>query len=143
MDRISFRANGLNSWKGLLLLSILLFLSIAVPGCESNDRNLPESSESTNLAIEFETVDEYLDYGDGSYKSGEYEQAFMAYTKAIEMDPDSYEAYCGRGCSHMVSGDLDLAIDDLNRSIEINPEYAHGYGIRGIIYHRKGEFELA
>lgn len=63
----------------------------------------------------------------------EDEGAEHAYRKAIELDPQAYQAYGGLGILYRIKGDLDLAVSYYNRAIEINPRYAQAYSSMSII----------
>ena len=56
------------------------------------------------------------------------------YHKAIELDPESDDAYYNRGCSWYEAGKNTESIADLTRAIELNPMADHYFGQRAIVY---------
>lgn len=51
----------------------------------------------------------------------EYRVAAAAFTKAIERDPDHFDAYLGRAICRLKRGDLSRARTDCLKAVEINP----------------------
>ncbi|MDR2694443.1 MAG: TonB family protein [Chitinispirillales bacterium] len=64
----------------------------------------------------------------------EYDNAIAEYTKAIQMDPGSADAYLGRGRNHNAKNDHGKAIADYTKAIQLNPNSALGYTHRGAVY---------
>ena len=65
------------------------------------------------------------------------------YNKAINLNPDSAEAYNNRGNAYAEKGEFDGAIRDHNKAIEVNPEYAEAYYNRGMIWLCQAEAKKA
>ena len=86
---------------------------------------------------------EHCERGEAHYFNGEYEQAFLELTKAIEIDPELARAYITRGQAYNDKDEYDLAIADFTRLIEIKPTDARAYGYRAMAYGNKGEYDLA
>jgi tetratricopeptide (TPR) repeat protein len=74
-------------------------------------------------------------------QSESYDQAIYEYTKAIELNPNSAEAYNKRGVAYGKKGQYDQAISDFTKALEINPKDAEAYNNRGIAYYFKREYE--
>lgn len=53
------------------------------------------------------------------------------FTKAIQLNPDNYFAYWGRGTVLLIEGDYDLALGNFNQAIEIKDDFALAYLGRG------------
>ena len=53
------------------------------------------------------------------------------FSKAIELSPDYYFAYLGRGTSKYELKDYEGAIEDYSKAIELNPKGAMSYSLRG------------
>ena len=67
----------------------------------------------------------------------------MAFTKAIEINPNYAEAYHERGLAYDAIGEYDRAISDYNKAIEINPKYEKAYNHRRLAKSAKGRNDRA
>ena len=76
-------------------------------------------------------------------KQKEYEEAIKHYTKAIELKPDSAEAYYHRGVVYFYLDDFDSAITNFAEMIKLEPNEVNAYLWRGWAYKRKGNFDEA
>lgn len=84
----------------------------------------PRAVEPTEL-----TAYDYNSRGEGEYASGEYKKAVASFTRAIELDPSSLQAYQNRARAYAQQGIYDKAASDYIRGGEIyriqgNPEEA-------------------
>ena len=61
-------------------------------------------------------------------------RALKDYTRAIELDPKSINAYNYRGICYYRMEDYRRAINDYTRAAEIDPKYAIAYNNRGMAY---------
>ena len=86
-----------------------------------------------------EAVNKGMEYG----KQGKFNEAITEFNKAIEIDPNSYNAYFNRGIAHKYVGDYDQAIVDYSKVVEINPKADNAYTNRGNIYAEKGDYDRA
>jgi tetratricopeptide (TPR) repeat protein len=76
----------------------------------------------------------FIDRGNRYSRNGVYHKAIDDYTKAIELEPDSDDAYYNRGCSWYEAGKNAESIADLTKAIELNPLADHYFGQRAIVY---------
>jgi len=67
-----------------------------------------------------------------------YLRAISDFSKAIELDPASADAYNGRGLVHAADGDDIRAIADYSKAIDLAPDYAEAYRNRSRSYLRVG-----
>ncbi len=74
----------------------------------------------------------YLELAYESIVIEDYHSAIENFNKAIEVDPESVEAYNMRGLVLGIMGDYSSALADFNRSIQIDPNNAEAYKSRGI-----------
>lgn len=83
------------------LLSALLALAVVLAGCSSS--NSPER---------------YIDLGMKYLSEGNYEEAVLAFTSALEIDPRSAAALEGRGDAHAAQGNYAAAAADYAQAAE-------------------------
>ena len=76
-------------------------------------------------------------------KQKEYEEAIKHYTKAIELKPDSAEAYYHRGVVYFYLDNFDSAIMNFAEMIKLEPNEDNAYLWRGLAYKHEGNFDEA
>ena len=74
---------------------------------------------------------------------GATDLAFLNYSKALESDSDSVEAYLGRGTLYDRQGDFDRAIADYSKAITLKADAADAYLNRGLSWLHKGNTQEA
>ena len=72
-----------------------------------------------------------------------YAKGLTALDKAIEVDPDSYEAHFWRGRALVKTGRDDEAITAFETTIKLNPGYSYAYDNLGWIYMRRSDYETS
>ncbi len=72
-----------------------------------------------------------------------YQEAIVAYNKAIQLKPDYAEAYYNRGGAKYHLGQHGTAISDYDKAIQIEPDYATAYYNRGVAKHNLGQHSAA
>ncbi len=97
-----------------------------------------------NLAEKWQ---EQYDLGQKYLLEEDYEAAIVAFTEAIEIDPNQPDAYIGRGNAYIFSGEteehLTLALADYQQAIDLNPAMAEAYLGIADVYIRQGNYEAA
>lgn len=86
-------------------------------------------------------AEDYYNQGVTLYRKGDYSQAIVAFTKAINLSPTVYVSYFSRGILHYVRGDYPAALKDFNKTIELMPDLAVAYYRRGQVYEKIGDEE--
>lgn len=79
----------------------------------------------------------YCDSGLTKIELKDYKGALEDYTKAIQLEPNNYDAYLGRGKVGRLLKDYNNSIKDYTKAIELNSYNYKGYTGRGI-----SKFEL-
>jgi tetratricopeptide (TPR) repeat protein len=74
---------------------------------------------------------------------GQYDKAIADFSRVIEIDPGSKEAYYNRGITYGMIGQVDKSIADYSRLIEIDPKYVKAYSNRGADYFNLGQLDKA
>lgn len=96
---------------------------------------------------ELTTWQEQYDLGIRYLSEGNYEEAIIAFTAAIEIDPKQAPAYVGRGDAYVLSGEteenLELAKADYEMAIELDGTIVEAYLGLADVYIRRGEHEQA
>src|SRR5690606_4339360 len=64
-------------------------------------------------------------------RGGKYREALRDFDKAIELNPNFYQAYANRALIHRYLGDQANALNDYNRAIQLNANYDAAYIGRG------------
>ena len=76
-----------------------------------------------------------------------YEEAIVAFTAAIEIEPNQVGAYIGRGNAYILSGEteehLAQALADYQRVLELDEANAQAYLGIADVYIRQGDYEAA
>lgn len=72
-----------------------------------------------------------------------YDETIIEFNKAIEINPNDYNAYNKRGETCYAKGSYDQAISDCTKAIELNPKLSWAYNSRGKAYHAKGNYDDA
>ncbi|HRH40267.1 MAG TPA: TonB family protein [Pyrinomonadaceae bacterium] len=81
--------------------------------------------------------------GDSNFVKGEYDQAVINYSKAIELNPKEPSIYLSRGLIYYNRKFYDLAVADYGKVIEIDPKETMAYYYRGDSYEKLGDLQKA
>lgn len=85
----------------------------------------------------------YLDRGDKLEASGDYDGAFEAYSRSIELDPEMAEAYWKRGLLYYYNESTEEAQADFDRVAELDPKNAARFNQLSMIFWSDRKYELA
>ena len=90
---------------------------------------------------------EQYDLGVRYLSEGNYEEAIIAFTAAIEIDPKRPEAYVGRGGAYIGSGEtaenLAAALADYEAALELDETNAAAWLGIADVYIRQGDYDKA
>ena len=93
------------------------------------------------------TWQEQYDLGVRYLSEGNYQEAVIAFTVAIEIDPKQAPAYVGRGDAYVLSGETDenltAAKADYEKAIELDETSVEAYLGLADVYIRQGDYEKA
>ncbi|MEH2128784.1 tetratricopeptide repeat protein [Nostoc sp.] len=84
----------------------------------------------------------YIKMGDEYFEKGEYTNAIINYTNALEVN-NHINLYYKRGLAHYQIGDYEAAIADYSQAIQINLHDAKSYNKRGLALYQLGRLEEA
>jgi len=74
---------------------------------------------------------------------GESARALADYTKAIAVDPNSVDAWRGRGDELYEARNYAGALADFEQVVRLRPDHFRGYDLRGLTYEKLGERDKA
>ena len=89
------------------------------------------------------TVGSLVKSGRNSYESGKYAEAVDAFTKAIQANPNSADAYAGRGLAKRGLNDNAGAMADITRALELDPKNADAYRARSMVKRTQNDYQGA
>lgn len=89
------------------------------------------------------TADEYHKRGFEFRKQGNFSQAVVEYSRALEVDPHHFKAYFNRAFAYDKLNEYRLAIADYTSAISLDRMNSYAYYNRGITYDKLGEFQQA
>jgi len=93
------------------------------------------------------TWQEQYDLGVRYLSEGNYKEAILAFTAAIEIDPKQAPAYVGRGDAYIGSGEteenLAAALADYEKAVELDETNAEVYLGMADVYIRQGDYDKA
>ena len=84
---------------------------------------------------------EHYDLGVKYISAGNYQEAILELTQAIEIDGKSYDAYVQRGQAYIALDQSDDAIADFRTAIELKPSEISAYTELAEIYAQQGDRE--
>ncbi len=107
-----------------------------------------ESDENTavaqnNLPDAPKTAYEAIIKGNAVYDQGNYVKAILYYNKAIDLQPDSTDAYYNRGHAYVKEGRYNQALLNFNKAIELKPDFLKAYSDRSNVYLYTKNFDQA
>lgn len=88
-------------------------------------------------------ANEWLDKGKHYWLNRQYNDAIVACSVAILLNPGFADAYLTRGVAYGDTGRHDRAIEDFNAAIAIDPNAAISYYDRGCSFHSNGQYDKA
>jgi tetratricopeptide (TPR) repeat protein len=76
-------------------------------------------------------------------QNGDITEAILDFSEAINLEPNSADAFFERGTAHFVNADFAPSLSDLDSAIRLDDSYAKAYGNRGIVYRQQGDHKQA
>jgi tetratricopeptide (TPR) repeat protein len=133
--------------KGLAKFVALFYKSKRCPEGKQLDWLLEARTQAeqitTEADLEFSGGLFLWKIGIALFNLGQYEEAITSYDKAIEIQPDKYEAWYNRGVALSALGQQDAAIANYNIAIEIKPDYHKAHYKKACCYALQDNWEAA
>ena len=112
------------------IVSMLLTLALALGLCACGQKAGATWQEQYDLGVKY-------------LSEGNYEEAILAFTAAIEIDAKRPEGFIGRGDAYALSGDLSAALEDYETAIALDETVVEVYSKLADIYLHQGDVESA
>ncbi len=74
---------------------------------------------------------------------GNFDQALLVFSKAIEITPQDASLYRHRAQVHLAKGNEQKAFEDFQAAIDLDPKDGRAYIYRGLVYKSLGQFDKA
>jgi len=103
----------------------------------------PSVELTKELNIKLGYADKYCLIGIKYSENGNYDKAIEYHQKAIDINPELYEAHFNMGLSFSNKGLYNEAIKCFQKAIEIKPDFDLAYGNMANIYYKKGNIDKA
>ncbi len=126
----------LNMLIGYFAIAIIIF---AYCGCRQAQQTRPQEENDSRVAV----ASMHYSRGNAYLDANDLDSAISEYNKAIELDPNSADAYANRGLVYFKRSLFDQAILDFTAAIAIDPKDALVYNNRGLAFAQKKLFDLA
>jgi tetratricopeptide (TPR) repeat protein len=120
-------------------LGNILNVSISEKNDSNDDFDEAFKIDSTTDELESDSAYVWYNRGNGYYAEGRYEEAIMAYNKAIELNPDTHIWY-NIGNAALFLGKYDTAIEAYNNAIEIDPSFSDALNNKGEALRLQGNY---
>jgi tetratricopeptide (TPR) repeat protein len=121
-----------------------LWLNVALGWvCHSGLRQYDESLRFYSVASALRPLNPYMVFckGRALQDKGDYAEAIIELTRAIELGPEFAEAWWQRAWAHRRRGQYDKAVVDYSRVIELKPTFVRAWINRGWTYQALGQPE--
>lgn len=103
---------------------------------ETTKKNKEELSNRLEAEHHFSLAGRY-------YQDEKYKEAINSYSKVIELEPESSDAYVNRGVAYAKLEQRDMSMKDYNKAIELDPDDIDAYFNRAISYDFLGQADAA
>ncbi|HEY9753170.1 MAG TPA: tetratricopeptide repeat protein, partial [Coleofasciculaceae cyanobacterium] len=127
----SWKRSRANNLKGLIIPAMILatvggVVAATIPYWGS--RFFSQPIDPTQVMTESVEMQTSLRQANSLMQRGQYDEAIAAYNKALQINPNSAEAYIQRGVAYHRKGDLSAARRDNDRAIELLQSAIKGNG---------------
>jgi tetratricopeptide (TPR) repeat protein len=114
--------------------SLRSLIRVDEPGKPTGKTEIREKDPAV-LALERQ-----IDLGRGLYEGNRISEAIEAFEKAVEMDPDSAQAYLWRGKALTRAGREEAALKDLETAVDLDRNYYEAHDSLGKLYLKQGRY---
>lgn len=104
--------------------------------------NLLDSLKSAIPQLNF-TASDCVKQGNALFFASRYDDAITAYDRAIQLDPDQYDAWFGRASTLVVQQDYDDALAAYEQAIALNSQAAEAWSGKGNVLRKLQQLDTA
>jgi len=90
-----------------------------------------------------ETSIDWFMKGLALYNQEKFNESLQAYSRALELDPNDFEAWNNKGIDEGLLGRYDEALKSFGNAVAINESYAEAWYNMGVIYDFKEDYYTA
>jgi len=90
-----------------------------------------------------ETSIDWFMKGLALYNQEKFDESQQAYSRALELDPNDFEAWNNKGIDEGLLGRYDEALKSFKNAVALNESYAEAWYNMGVIYDFKGDYYTA
>ena len=101
------------------------------------------AAEPAKVAAKPSPANQAIGQGALLLSEGKLDEAIAAFSRAVQIDPKSSQAYNSRGLAKVMKGQIDEAMPDLDKAVALDPAVAKARFNRGFAYYRKGDLDKA
>ena len=106
---------------------------VDAPGCVVG-------SDSSSYIVPGSSAEAWFGKGNDLRVQDKYDEALMAYDRAIELEPLYAEAWNFKGVTFIGLGRYDEALQALDKAIELKPDYASAWADKGWVLNSEGKY---
>lgn len=103
----------------------------------------PALAQTSPLPPALQTYFDHLELGQESLTLRDYPAAVAAFSQAIKVQPQRFEAYYQRAMTYSFIPNEPAALADVEQAIKLNPKYAPAYTLRGSLLFRRQQMAAA
>src|SRR3989442_14447368 len=89
------------------------------------------------------TKEEFYDEGMAEFSLAEFQKAIECYQKAVEIDPDYFDAWHALGMAYLRAGKISEAIEAGQRAVALNPNDMLAHTSLSMYYMKAGDKSAA
>ena len=122
-----------NIMKKVNYLIYIVLLVLCLSGCACERRTEERWKEQYDVGLQY-------------LLEGDYEEAILAFTTTIEIDPMRPESYLERAAAYLELGDdasVEAALADYQKAVELEPTNGQTYVLLAQTYMRQGNYDQA
>ena len=98
-----------------------------------------QSVETKTVTAPVQDFAFFIKRAEAGVLKGDTDAALVDFGKAIELKPDSFDAYFERGMAYKNKKAMELAVSDLSKAVELNANSAAAWANRGDAFEKKGD----
>jgi tetratricopeptide (TPR) repeat protein len=115
--------------------SVIIIVVVALLSVSPSALVFAQSDSTSHSASEKVSMQK----GRDAFGKGDWDRAIAGFDEAIQINPNSHDAYYDRGIAYGRKGDYDRTIKDLSQAILLDPKDTSAYVFRSVAYMMKDD----